>query len=235
MKKVFIITALIVLFSQLANAGDATEKRELSPFREVSLRISANLTIEQGTSSQIEMTAEQETLDKIIVEVVDHKLIIRYSFEDTFFRDFNPGHITLKVITPELEMLGVTGSGNILSEKPIDTRVIELFIAGSGNIKIAILKCERLEAEITGSGDIVVSGGDTTREIKLLIAGSGNLIANQLPAEYGNIRIAGSGNCDVNITHLLDAKIFGSGDIRYSGSPTIESTIAGSGKIHKIK
>ena len=235
MKKVIAFVAFIALFSQLANASDITEKRDLSPFREISLRISANLYIEQGSGSQIEMTADQETLDKIIVEVVDHKLIIRFGFEDMFFNDFNTGHVTLKVTTPNIEMLGIAGSGNIIAEKPIDSRVIELFIAGSGDIKIANLKCERMEAEITGSGDIIVSGEKTIRELVLKIAGSGNLKANQLEAEYGKIWVAGSGNCDVSISHLIDAKILGSGDIRYTGNPTIESSVAGSGRIHKVK
>ena len=235
MKKLFIVTALLVLISQLANASDQTEKRELSPFREVSLRISANLYIEQGSQSQIEMIADQETLDKIIVEVVDHKLIIRFSFEDMWFRDFSPSHITLKVITPDIESLSVAGSGNIIAEKPIDSRVIELFITGSGDIKIAHLKCERLEADIAGSGDIIVSGEDTTREVELKIAGSGNLKANQLKAEYGKIWVAGSGNCDISISRLLDAKILGSGNIRYEGTPTINSSVSGSGRIQKVK
>jgi hypothetical protein len=235
MKKVFILTTLIILYSHLAIAHDESEKRELSPFREVSLRISANLYIEQGDHSQIEMVADQETLDKIIVEVVDHKLIIRFSFEDMFFGDFNPGHVTLRVVTPDIESLSIAGSGNIIAEKPIDSRVIELYITGSGDIKIAKLKCERLEADIAGSGDIIVSGDETVREIELKIAGSGNLKANQLKAEFGKIWIAGSGNCDVSISHLLDAKILGSGDIRYEGTPTINSMISGSGRIQKIK
>jgi hypothetical protein len=217
----------------MAFGGNETEKRDLSPFREVSLRIQANLYIEQGDQYKIEMEADRETLDKMIVEVEDHKLIIRYSLEDLLLHGFDEGHVTLRVTTPEIEMLGVAGSGNIFAEKPIDTRVIELSIAGSGNIKIASLKCERVEAEITGSGDITLSG-PPAREIKLLIAGSGNLLASQLSAEYGKIRVAGSGNCEVTITNLLDAGIFGSGDIRYHGSPTLESTISGSGKIRRI-
>ncbi|HNW51607.1 MAG TPA: head GIN domain-containing protein [Prolixibacteraceae bacterium] len=234
MKKGIISGIAVLLFFQLANA-QTTETRQLSPFREVSLRVSANLTVEQGNQSQIEMTADQETLDKIIVEVIDHKLIIRFSIEDMWFSSFNPGKVTLKIITPEIESLGVAGSGNILAEKPINTRVIELDIAGSGDIKIANLTCERMEADIAGSGDIIVSGEKTIHEIELKIAGSGNLKANQLKAEYGKFWIAGSGNCDVSITDLIEAKILGSGDIRYEGSPSINSSVSGSGKIHKIK
>jgi hypothetical protein len=235
MKKVFILTTLIVLFSQLANASDITEKRELSPFREVSLRIAANLSIEQGANSRIEMTSDQETLDKIIIEVIDHKLIIRFNLEDMLFSDFNPEHVTLKLVTPTIESLSIAGSGNIIAEKTINSRVIELYITGSGDIKIANLKCERMEADIAGSGDIIVSGAEIAREIELKIAGSGNLKAYQLKAEYGKIWIAGSGNCEVSISQLLDAKILGSGDIRYLGGPTINSIVSGSGKIQKVK
>jgi hypothetical protein len=231
MKNIALLLIFILSLGLVLKANE-TEKRELRPFREVSLRLSANLYIEQGDNYQIEINADGETLDRIIVEVVDHKLIIRFSFEDMFFHGFNPGHITLKVTTPTIDMLSVTGSGNIIAEKPIDTRVIELFIAGSGDIKIADLKCERLEAEINGSGDIIVSG-KPAHEIDFIIAGSGNLLADQLEAEYGKIRIAGSGNCDVNVSNFLEAKIFGSGDIRYSGNPKIDSMVSGSGRIRK--
>jgi hypothetical protein len=234
MKKAIFSGIALLFFFQLANA-QKTETRQLSPFSEVSLRVSANLYVEQGTQSQIEITADQGALDKIIVEVVDHKLIIRFSIEDMWFSNFNPGKVTLKVITPEIESLSVAGSGNIIAEKPINTRVIELNIAGSGDIKIASLACERMEADIAGSGDIIVSGEKTIHEIELKIAGSGSLKANQLKAEYGKFWIAGSGNCDVSISDLIDAKILGSGDIRYSGSPSINSSVSGSGKIHKIK
>lgn len=233
MRKLVLLIVLFTSFALNSWADKEKEKVELRPFREVSLRISANLYIEQGENSAIEMEADRETLDKIIVEVVDHKLIIRYSIEDMFFHGFDPGQITLRVTTPEIEMLGVAGSGNIIAEKPIDTRVIELFIAGSGDIKIARLKCERVESEITGSGNVIVSG-DPAREIELLIAGSGNLLATQLKTEYAKIRIAGSGNCEIAVSDYLDARIFGSGDIRYQGSPKIDSTISGSGKIRKI-
>jgi hypothetical protein len=232
MRKIVLLSICIASFVLATFAGNETEKRELRPFREVSLRLAANLFIEQGEASKIEMEANRETLDKIIVEVVDNKLIIRFSIEDMFFNGFDPGQITLRVTTPNIEMLSVAGSGNIIAEKAIDTRVLELFIAGSGDIKLASLKCERVEAEITGSGDIVLSG-QPLREIELLVAGSGNLLASQLKAEYAKIRIAGSGNCDVAVSDYLDAKIFGSGDIRYSGEPKIESTISGSGKIRK--
>jgi hypothetical protein len=233
MKIVAFTSFLTMLFALASMAGPEIQKLKLQPFREVSLRISANLYIEQGDNSSIVMEAEKEILDKIIVEVVDHKLIIRYSIEDMFLHGLNQGHVTLRVTTPNIEMLGVAGSGNIIAEKQLNTRVIELNITGSGDIKIAKLKCERVEAEITGSGNIIVSG-EPAQEIKLLIAGSGNLMATQLKTEYAKIRVAGSGNCEVAVSDFLDAQIFGSGDIRYMGNPKLESTISGSGKIRKI-
>jgi len=232
MKKTALLSLFLLMLGLVVKA-DETEKRELRSFNEVSLRLSANLYIEQGNASRIEMEANRETLEKIIVEVVDHKLIIRYSFEDMFFNGFNPGRITLRVTTPDIEMLSVTGSGNIIAEKPIDTRVIELHIAGSGDIKIASLTCERLDGAINGSGNIIVSG-PSAHEMDLLIAGSGNILATQLKAQFGKIKIAGSGSCEINVTDFLDAKIFGSGDIHYAGNPKINTTVSGSGRIRKL-
>lgn len=233
MKTQAFLTFFILLFAINSRAEEVSETRDLRPFREISLRLSANLFIEQGDEYRIEMNGRQETLDRMIVEVVDHKLIIRFSYEDMLLGNFDGGKITLKVITPTIEMLSVAGSGNIIAEKPLESRVLELFIAGSGDIKIANLTCERVEAEITGSGDVVLSG-QPVKEIKVLIAGSGNIIASQLKTEYAKLRIAGSGNCDIYADNFIDARIVGSGDIRYKGEALVESGISGSGKIQKI-
>ena len=233
MKTQALLTFFILLFAINSKAEEVGESRDLQPFREVSLRLSANLFIEQGDGYRIEMSGRQETLDRMIVEVVDHKLIIRFSYEDMLLGNFDAGKITLKVTTPTIEMLSIAGSGNIIAEKPVQSRVLELFIAGSGDIKIANLSCERVETEITGSGDVVLLG-QPVKEVRVLIAGSGNFIGSQLKTEFAKVRIAGSGNCDIYADNFIDARIVGSGDIRYKGEALVESGISGSGKIQKI-
>jgi len=229
-----IVLILSLLLFGLSTKAE-TEKRTTSPFREVSLRISANLYVEQGDEYSIEVTANPRTLYKLIADIEDEKLIIRFSFQDMWIHNFDPGPVSIKVTTPEINRLSLTGSGNIFAEKKIETDYLELLITGTGDIKIPQLKCNSLETIITGTGDIIVAGNDTLREINAFVAGSGNIKANLLPARYGHFRIGGTGICDVNISEYLDATIIGSGQIRYTGSPEINSSVSGSGRIKQSK
>lgn len=222
----------MVLIS-IQNVYGDTEKRETSPFNEISLLISAELYIEQGDEYSIEVTAKPQTLYKLIANIEDERLMIRYSFHDMWFSCFEPGPVTIKVITPNINRLSILGSGNIFAEKPIETGHLELYVTGSGDISIANLKCKSIEAIITGNGDITLAGNDTLTEINTIITGAGNLRANLLTARYGNVRMGGFGNCYVHIADYLSAWILGAGNINYTGSPKINSTITGSGNIHK--
>lgn len=233
MKNVLTGIFLIIISSSFLKVYGDTEKRETSPFNEISLLITAELYIEQGDEYSIEVTAKPQTLYKLIADIDDERMIIRYSFHDMWFSNFEPGPVSIKVITPDIDRLSITGSGNIIAEKPIETRHLDLYITGSGDINIANLNCKSIEAIIAGTGDIILAGNDTLTELNVIIAGSGNMRANLIPARFGSIKIGGTGNCNVNVSEYLNAWVLGSGNITYSGSPEINSTITGSGNINK--
>ncbi|MCF8361753.1 MAG: DUF2807 domain-containing protein [Prolixibacteraceae bacterium] len=234
MKK-FIVFAVLAAFAIQLQAQTVTDNRKLSYFNEISLRVSADLQIEQGEDARISIETDEETLEKLIVEVVNNKLIIRFSFGDRLFSSFTPGDMKLKLIAPKIDMLSIQGSGSIIADKPITTKILDLNIAGSGDIKLADVRCDRLEASINGSGDIVVSGADKIKETDVSITGSGDYKGYQLVSDYGNVRITGSGDCDIHVTERLEVKIIGSGDVTYKGHAAVDASISGSGEIRESK
>jgi hypothetical protein len=228
---------IIIFFAFLstiqANASDKVDKRTLQPFDKISLRVAGNMQVIQDEKHYIEITANEVAINKIIVEVINHKLIIRFSWDDMLFSNFTPGPIDIKVHTPQIDELSLQGSGSIFSDSELKTPRMVLYVAGSGDIKLAKLNCELFEANISGSGDIIISGDKTTRETKVNIAGSGNLKAYQFETEAAYINIAGSGNCELHVTDYLNARILGSGNLAYLGEPQIELRTSGSGRIYK--
>ena len=58
--------------------------------------------------------------------------------------------------------------------------------------------------------------------------------AGRLSAKKAGISIAGSGDCTVDVSEMLDAKITGSGNVYYTGAPTVNSRVAGSGQGKRI-
>lgn len=232
MKTQFTLTILAFCLSISATAQTITHKRNIAPFAEISLRVPANLHFVQGDENSVEINASQRTLDKLIVEVNDGKLVLRFSFEDQWINDFKPGPIGITVVSPKMYGLSVLGSGNIYA-RDFETHTLEVNIAGSGDIHLEGLQCDQLNATITGSGDVLFEGPSTGKQIKVLIAGSGDVKAGKFASEAAHIKIAGSGDCEIAVSQYLDVNIYGSGDVTYEGNPSIKSNIAGSGRVSK--
>ena len=224
---VFILTGIRVLADE--------ETRKVDPFNEISLRIGATVHLEQGPQKDIEIVAKPSTLEELITEVKDGKLIIRFPNKKYFWSTFQPGDITIYITTPEIKGLGISGSGDIIADDGIKTKILDMAISGSGNIRLSDLSAERVKSAISGSGDIVVSGKTTAQDLSVSISGSGNFKGLDYSAEDVTVKIAGSGNAGVEATKNLYIRLAGSGNVTYKGNPMIDQSIAGSGSVKSTK
>ncbi|MDD2307646.1 MAG: DUF2807 domain-containing protein [Prolixibacteraceae bacterium] len=228
----FILFAFILIGIQV-QAEEQT--RKVDPFSEISLRIGAKVHLEQGTKQNLEIVAKSSTLDEIITEVKDGKLIIRFPNKDYFWKTFQPGEITIYITTPEINGLGISGSGDIIAENEIKTKILDLGVSGSGNIRLSELSAERVKSSISGSGDIVLAGKEAAQDLSVAISGSGNFKGMNFSADDVSIKVAGSGNVDIEANKNLFVRLAGSGNVTYKGRPMIDQSIAGSGKVRSAR
>jgi len=227
------ILAVFTLFSFSALADE--QNRKVDPFSEISLRIGAKVHLEQGAKQNLEIVAKPSTLEQILTEVKDGKLIIRFPNKDYFWKTFQPGEITIYITTPEINGLGVSGSGDIIAEGIIKTKVLDLGLSGSGNIKLSELSAEQVKGTISGSGNIILAGKDAAQDLSITISGSGSLKAMDFSANDVSVKVAGSGNVDIEAVKNLYIRIAGSGNVTYKGRPLIDQSIAGSGKVRSTR
>jgi len=130
-----------------------------------------------------------------------------------------------------VDAISLAGSGNVSSTDVLNAADLNLNLAGSGKLDLPV-SIKNLNANIAGSGNIKLSGN--AEVLKCEIAGSGNLEGAALKATASHVNIAGSGNVKVHAVSEIHAKIVGSGDVIYTGNPTIEkSKSIGSGSIKK--
>ena len=228
-KFITLITILFIAGTQLLIA-QTSQKREVSAFTEISLRIGANVHLKQGNTQSVEVSGKEATLEKLIIEVNDRKLVIRYP-NDTRFSQWSPGTVDVYVTIPQIDALVIFGSGSIVSEGSIESRILDLTISGSGDIKLDDLKAEKVSATLSGSGNIHLSGKQNTAEFKAVISGQGNVKAIEFPADNVDVNISGSANCWVNSVKNLVVRLAGSGNVVYRGNPSVDSSIFGSGKV----
>jgi hypothetical protein len=88
-----------------------------------------------------------------------------------------------------------------------------------------------LEVRLTGSGRVILSGD--AEKASYSLSSSGRIDA--LDMIVGDVRVhsSGSGKVYVWAVDYLDVTITGSGDVLYTGNPTISSKITGSGSIRR--
>ncbi|WP_319479584.1 head GIN domain-containing protein [uncultured Draconibacterium sp.] len=234
MKTRILVLSLFVMGLFMATTVQAEEEtRDVSSFSEISLRIPATVHLKQGSPQSVRIEGKQSTLEDIITEVNGSKLIIRFPGKSIFQRNYKPGRIDIYITVPDVNGLGVSGSGDILANE-IKARIIDLAVSGSGNIEIDDLTSDKVKGAISGSGNIKIEGDGVANELSVSISGSGNCKADGFEAEDITVSTSGSGNCNVKSNGTLKARIAGSGSVYYKGSPRVDASVAGSGRVKSM-
>ncbi len=222
---------LFVSSAQVLQAQQRTVKYDLAAFTEISVRNNANVILLQGPDQSVTATAKDETIGKLIVEVKDRRLIIRYPTNTWFDSKWNPGEVTVNVSMPQIDALLVSGSGSIFADDFISSRILDCVVSGSGFVRLMNLKAEKVTSRLSGSGHLQLAGEEVVSELKLSLSGSGGVKSTGIKANVVNVLISGSGSCTVHAVENLNCKIAGSGSVIYYGNPAVESTIVGSGTV----
>jgi hypothetical protein len=124
----------------------------------------------------------------------------------------------------------VNGSGDISIENVSGD--FSASISGSGDMEVDHVLAEKCVISMNGSGDAELEGSCVSLTISIM--GSGDIDAGGLKAVDADVEIMGSGNCVVKVANSLSAKINGSGDLVYYGSPGRVNVIAnGSGEVYR--
>lgn len=200
-----------------------SEEISMRDFDGVDLRISADVYIRQGAEQKVVIEGQRNIIDEIETSVNNGVWKIE---TDRCIR--NHDDLRIYITVPDVTLLRLSGSGNIISENTLVVNDIELTISGSGTIDAA-LDADDINAKISGSGDIILEGaGDA---LVLNISGSGDFRAFNLDLNSANVTISGSGDVDVTVSDELNVHISGSGDVRYKGTPQVDARITGSGRV----
>lgn len=219
-----------ILFFGTATFAQKTEDRSVGSFNSVKISGGFNVTIQQGSSENVKISASGIDLQDIITEIEGGSLRIRTRNDNWSWKKDYDVDIVLTYKT--LEGVTSSGSSRITTKNTIKSDNFDLTLSGSGKFKGSV-ETQKLEMSISGSGDIELSG--SAKEQDVSISGSGDLEAMELKSSFAKIKISGSGNASVAVSEELDAKVSGSGDIRFAGNPQkqiFKST--GSGSIKKI-
>lgn len=210
------------------NGKLTTENRNLSDYDKINVAGSFDVILVKGNEGAISITADENLMEYIETEVEKGHLKIQPK------KGYQLRSTKTIVITVSFEMvdaISLAGSGNVRSKDVLNSSDLDLNLAGSGEINLPV-STKKLSSQIAGSGNIKLSGNSDVFNCE--IAGSGNIEGFDLKATASHLNIAGSGNVKVHAISEIHANIVGSGDVIYTGNPTIEKLKSiGSGSIRK--
>lgn len=201
-----------------------TKTLDIDNFSGLSLAISADVRIKQGSPQSVKVEGQQNIIDNLKKEVKNG--VWKVGFDKNVRKH---DQVTIWVTVPSVNELSVSGSGSIIGDSKFSSLGdLSLAISGSGNIKFNS-DSKNLEVAISGSGNMDLAG--TTGASNMRISGSGDINAFDLTTHSCDVKISGSGDSSVNVSESLDVAIAGSGDVFYKGRPSVRSKVSGSGSV----
>lgn len=227
------LVLLVMVFSQCTiisgNGNVITKNIETENYDAIQVEGSMDVELVNGTEGNIEITAEENIIDYIVITVKDNTLII--DTKDGVGFSTSKG-IKVKVPFEELSRVTLNGSGDIETSGTIHSDNFKVELEGSGDITLD-LNTRSSEVSLDGSGDITLTG--KTYNLVCVLDGSGDIDTQSLKAQNVTATLDGSGDIGVYAGKSISATLDGSGDITYEGNPDkVNVSESGSGDIRKM-
>lgn len=213
---------------QVRGSGKIVSKEiSIDNYSQIKLSGSGELIYEQKTSKKpyLRVEADDNLIDYVSVRQRGNALVIHSSG-----RSGSVNYSKLKIYTnsPGLSEIKILGANTVNLKGNINSTNLKLIVEGVSKLKADKLKCANLEINLSGSGDLVLGGEAYSNDIKL--SGSGSIDAYDLKTRNTTCNLSGSGSAKIRASELLDARISGSGNLKYKGSPMkIRQKVSGSG------
>ena len=238
-KSLLVLSAFVLLVSQLPaqnfwktairGEGPIVKKEvSLSEFEGIKNGFSCDVIITQGSKQKVTLEGQQNILDNLELEVSGRVLKIKY---DHMVKRAEP--VKIYITMPRLTEASLSGSGSLTTTNKFSgLGDLDVSVSGSGDVSLEV-DAKDINMNISGSGDISLAG--SANYIDVRISGSGGVDSRDLEADGCEVSISGSGNATVYVKERLEARISGSGNVRYKGDVTkVNSRVSGSGSIRSI-
>ncbi len=240
MKKLFTLSFIVLVSSQIhaqwwgnstkGNGEVKKETREVGEYDGVSVAGFFEVTLTAGTEGKIVIEGESNLLNYIETEVEKGILKIRVEKNQNLKTSWG-NDIKITVPFRNIELVSLSGSGEILTTDVIKSKDFEVAVSGSGDVTL-IVESNFTKSKVTGSGDLILKGN--TGDHESIVTGSGDIDAARFRANNVDAKVTGSGDIKIYCSKRLKARVTGSGGIEYLGNPDKQETkVSGSGDITK--
>lgn len=242
--KLFVSLACIILFITSCSKNDKcgcfdsngeiiTETRILSSFNELEIDNVFEIRLHLNKNPLIEIKTGKHLLKGIETTVENNRLIIKNKNTCNWVRK-NIGKINLDVYCDSLSYIKLWESCNINCNDTIKAQefIFDNF-ADISNVEMNFICTTFTFAVHAGTGKMKINGNAETCYFWSM--GYSEWDFTNFNTDFCIITSKSTGNCYINVNKELNATLFNSGNIYYSGNPYKVNTVEkGTGKLLKI-
>lgn len=194
-------------------------RKDLGVFHEVNLNSAFEVVLIQDSVYYVEIVTV-ESLKKDMEVKLENEVL---SFTNTKrFKWTNPENNTptLYIHCAEFKKVNANESCNFTTPTPITSKEFGIILKDKANYANLQLNCESFFYwnNFPTGGKLTLSG--STKELKIWNTAIMSVDAKNLVTEYALVENDSKGICEVNVTHKIEYKITGNGDIHLYGQPT---------------
>jgi hypothetical protein len=189
-----------------------SEKRQVSGFTGIQMSTVGKVIITQGDSESLEIKGSDNLVPLIKTTVGNGVLTIRLD-ENYTINSLNKDDLLIFTLTvKDLNNVTLSGAGTV-EMSALTTQSLKLVMSGAGSLSLANLKVDDLDITVSGLGEIQ---------------------AGDLQCQSVKITISGLGSATIWATDTLTGNISGGGNVRYYGSPKMDTKTTGFGNFESL-
>lgn len=197
------------------NGNIVVESREVDKdFSKVIAQGIVNVYLTKGTTQEIEIEAEDNLLEFVVIENNEGVLQIRTKGNLSTSKKIN-----IHVVYKELDEITSTGSTDVYVKTALTSETIRLTSSGSSDIDLTSIEASSIFINASGSSDIDISS--LARSESISISSSGSADINIKSIESSNVYFRSSGSSDISINDVkaasTEAVLNGASNIKISG------------------
>jgi len=236
MKKAAIIIAVVVVVGAicaalvlrgwpgvLTGSGNLeTKEYAFTNFTRVEVSSAFEFEIKQSSSYSINVTADDNVIDRVQVSQDGQTLKITVGGAPTIFRS-----VTLKasVTMPELGGLAVSGACSGTVSNFNSTEAVSITVSGASRVTGDITAGD-IEFDISGASTIQLEG--SADDMIAAVSGASTCNLGDFTVNDADVNVSGASTGTINLNGRLDANVSGASTLLYIGDP-IMGTIDVSG------
>ena len=203
------------------STGELTsEFRTTGNIQQIELNNNIDLVIHIDPTPKLKITAGKNLISEITTDNNNGVLNIKNKNNCNWVRDFNTS-IIVEVWTPSLNyLIANDATGDIYFVDSLDCNGFYFdSFSSTGQFHFKLKGTEAHLNINTGPADITATGD--VNNFYLYGAGYGRLDCVNLHSDYVYVTNKGTNDCYVNAQQLIDAHIYGAGNIYYKGNPAL--------------